>query len=449
MNPWSHDPRVRYAISVLLDQPECCAPNAAGAPEWLVYGPPEELPAGRGICIVPSGFFQRDYGLPHSLPNLPLRSIEGMPFLYGEPSIERTGDWLVVRADLVASAYFLLSRYEEWLRKDVRDEHGRFPGKQSLPFRAGFIERPVVDEYCAALRCWARSLGIAVADPARRFSVLLTCDFDYIGSTLRMLQPVRCLVSALLGRQSWKQARKIAGYSLGLLPDPLDNVDDVVRLHGEFVSRVGPDRAASVCFFLAGRRCPLDGNYDIDNPEIVERLRRARAAGSEIGIHASYLAGSRPELFAPERALLEKIVGPPIEKNRNHYLRWCEPEDGQAIAEAGITWDSTLGYADVAGFRLGVCRPVPLFDPSRRCLLGIKEHPLTVMDCTLSAAKYMGLSEDEALACVCRLAEATRRHEGELVLLWHNTLLADLDETYHPALYRRILDHLAGLCSQA
>src|SRR3990172_4889216 len=86
--------------------------------------------------------------------------------------------------------------------------------------------------------------------------------------------------------------------------------------------------------------------------------------------------------------------------------------------------------------------PIPLFDPVRQCLLGIEEHPLIVMDCTLDRPKYMNLDEDAAFDYVCRLADAAFQHQGEFVMLWHNTVLASTDTTYHRRLYARVLDYL-------
>ena len=97
------------------------------------------------------------------------------------------------------------------------------------------------------------------------------------------------------------------------------------------------------------------------------------------------------------------------------------------------------------GFRLGVCHPVPLFDPVGCRRLGIEEHPLVVMDVTLSEASYMGFDEEGALAEVRRLADATCRHRGQFVTLWHNNSLATTEPSYHRRLYPRVLDYLAEL----
>ena len=83
------------------------------------------------LVIYPSGFFDESvYGTARSLPTLPLSSIEGVPLLFGSPQMEWEGDTCVVYADLLASTYFLMTRYEEMLRRSVRDTHGRFPGRE-------------------------------------------------------------------------------------------------------------------------------------------------------------------------------------------------------------------------------------------------------------------------------------------------------------------------------
>ena len=105
------------------------------------------------LIIKPSSFFDQDiYGTENSLPKLPLKIWEETPILFGEPETEIINGTHVLKADLVASTYFLISRYEEMVRKNIRDSHGRFPGKESLPYRAGFIDRPLVEEYSKLIR---------------------------------------------------------------------------------------------------------------------------------------------------------------------------------------------------------------------------------------------------------------------------------------------------------
>ena len=75
------------------------------------YGQPEPGDARRAkLCILPGGLFGPSYGRAESLPVLPLREVEGVPLLYGEPAIQHCQGTLVARADVVASAFFLATR---------------------------------------------------------------------------------------------------------------------------------------------------------------------------------------------------------------------------------------------------------------------------------------------------------------------------------------------------
>ena len=119
------------------------------------------------VVIIPSNFFDDNvYGTAQSAPQLPLENIEQTPLLFGKPLLRKEGNTLLIEADIIASSYFLLSRYEEMLNQTkLRDEHGRFIGKKSLPYLAGFIDRPIVDEYGQLLRGWLRQQGCDVTEP--------------------------------------------------------------------------------------------------------------------------------------------------------------------------------------------------------------------------------------------------------------------------------------------
>ena len=437
-NSATHASPAEYVLGVL-----------SGGDVWrsfISYGESAPVSGDRAVIhILPCGLFDNAvYGQLAGMPRLPLSEIDGVPLLFGKPVVERRGNTLIVHADIVASTYFLTTRYEEWVRPEVRDQHGRFPGRESLAYRAGFLDRPIVDEYAALLRKWAREVGIDVPEPRRRFSVLLTHDVDSLGSPRGPVQVARCVASGLLGRRTPRRAVLDACAAVGLRRDAADNLDEVIRLDEQLTSRY-PDRCRSVYFFMAGGSSPYDRTYRIRSAWMRDRLEQVARSGAEIGLHASYEAGENPERVQTERQTLQEASGLAIEKNRHHFLRWREPGHGQAIADAGIRWDATLCYADVAGFRLGVCRPVPLFDPIACKPLGIEEHPLTVMDCTLDRPDYMNLDEEAAFDHVKKLIDATRRHQGEFVGLWHNTVLAANDRSYHKRLYHRVLDYLGNV----
>ena len=87
-------------------------------------------------------------------------------------------------------------------------------------------------------------------------------------------------------------------------------------------------------------------------------------------------------------------------------------------------------------------RRVSWIDPKTMQIVSIDVHPLTMMDVSLSNAAYMNLSFEEAYRYASKLMSEVRRHNGELVLLWHNTSLIASDNNYHSALYSRIISDL-------
>ncbi|MFC2042988.1 DUF7033 domain-containing protein [Chloroflexota bacterium] len=67
----------------------------------------------------------------------------------------RSDGRLVINVDIIASAFFMLTRLEE-PASSIQDDHGRFPASASLAFKQNFLERPIVDEYGLILREWLK-----------------------------------------------------------------------------------------------------------------------------------------------------------------------------------------------------------------------------------------------------------------------------------------------------
>ena len=107
---------------------------------------------------------------------------------------------------------------------------------------------------------------------------------------------------------------------------------------------------------------------------------------------------------------------------RMHYLRWEHPSTLQAWNDAGMTYDSTLSYADLPGFRCGTCFEYPAFNALTQQKLKIRIRPLIAMECTIIADRYMGLGYGaEAENKFAGLKDTCRRGSGCFTLLWHNS----------------------------
>jgi len=388
------------------------------------------------VVIYPSDFFNQDiYGTKKSLPKLPLANFEETPVLFGEPKVERKGDTIILYADIIASTYFLISRYEEMICSDVRDTHSRFIGKQSLPFRAGFIYRPIVDEYGKLLRKLLGEQGVNINEPKTEIrKIYLTHDVDNIARYRRL----RGIVGALLKKPSQLKIA-LKTYFGGIENDPYFTFNWLLKQNNLL-----KNKNVESIFFIKTK----GGNYredrpnqNIENKDYQYLYRLLKKNGAQIGLHTSYEAGIYPEFVFLERQLLERASDTKINCNRHHFLASREPKDMQALIDAGIFADFTLGYADVAGFRLGTCRAVRWINPETKELTSLVLHPLTAMDGSLSDSRYMNLSESEAYDYAVKLIDETAKHNGDLCLLWHNTAVIE-GSGYHRKLYEKLIEYL-------
>jgi len=396
------------------------------------------------LVIKSSDFFSEGvYGSHDSIPQIPLQIWEESPIFFGNTEVQQVGTTRIIHADLIASTYYLISRYEEMVRKDIRDVHGRFPGKESLPYRAGFIDSPIVDEYGKILRNQLREIGLDVPEPKPAIrKIFLTHDVDQLSH----FRSLRGFMGGLLrGIRRPKEGNKaIKSYFGGLQNDPWYTSPWLFRLDNSLRQKVGADRCEPIVFLKIGGGIrkedkPFITHHIQDFQSLVKLCKRKNIT---FGLHSSYEAGIHPEKIADEKKHLERITKRKTAYNRHHYLDSREPEDMQALINAGITDDFTLGYADVAGFRLGTCRAVRWINPITKQLTLLTLHPLTVMDSSLSDNRYMNLNAHEAYEYCIRLINMVESWNGELVLLWHNTSVEDTPRSYHRKLYQDIISYL-------
>src|SRR2546423_5475947 len=102
-----------------------------------------------------------------------------------------------------------------------------------------------------------------------------------------------------------------------------------------------------------------------------------------------------------------------------------------------MTYDSSLGYADCAGFRCGTCHEYPAFDPVANRKLNLRIRPLVAWEGTIMAKQYMGLGYGEAAyTALIQLKRACQAVGGSFAFLWHNS---ELSLSAHRKLYESVL----------
>lgn len=396
------------------------------------------------IVIIPSGFFNPEfYNTEKSLPQLPLTVWEGIPLLFGEPVTEKSDETVIIHADIIASSFFLMSRYEEIINRNIRDSHGRFPGTKSLPFRAGFLQQPVVDEYGRLLRKLLRETGLDISEPEEKFSkIYLTHDVDQLAH----YRNIRGIGGAVLRffKNPAESLKAVESFAGGIINDPWFTFPWLFDLADKLKNKKPEEKIENIVFIKTGGGELMTDKprHDVRDRDFNTLFKLCEQHNVKIGLHPSYLAGMKPEYIKNEKKVLDETISQNTIYTRNHFLMSREPEDMQTLIEAGLTDDFTMAYADITGFRLGTCRAVKWIDPVKLQLTSLTLHPLTIMDNTLSDERYMNLKTDEAFLFTKTMIDLVSKHNGELVLLWHNTSVEKNNGQYHRDLYRWLINYL-------
>ena len=449
-HPRSWEAERRYAIDVLVGEflglDHSLEVGSTDVTEIMLEGgsPGRRLLVADDLFARPEDEHLTEATLPSApLPTLDLRRAgvqaafvsPNLPIVYGRPLedasyMRESGDGaeLNVDVDLFGATFFFLSRYEEAV-SGQRDEHDRFPSSASIATRAGLLERPIVNEY-AELLWWALNrLWPGLERRRREFRIVLSHDVDWPFSRgVGVSTLLRSTAADLLVRRepglALRRARSYAvrgtrGQNADVHNtfDWLMDISEAAGLRGSFN-------------FIAGRSgSRLDGAYSIEEPWIRNLLRRIRRRGHEIGLHPSYHSFSDPEQIRVEaqrlrRACEEEGIEQAEYGGRQHFLRWENPTTWQGWEDAGLSYDSTLGYSDRVGFRCGTCFEYPVFNVRTRRPLRLRERPLIVME---QAALDLHRPSD-ALAEIDELKRRCRLFGGDFTLLWHNSRLLSRTE---------------------
>ena len=192
------------------------------------------------------------------------------------PFVEQSseGSELLFNADIVATTFLMLSRWEETIIPD-RDEHDRFPADASTAYKYGFLDRPIVDEYAIILRSWLKRL-LPNWDPIpHRFAVRLSHDIDSVRKSISWRSLPRLIVGDLLYTvKPTLSARTVLSTVRGRFcpeRDPyligIETLAEISLTHG----------LRSAFYFKTARQGPRDTGYDILDPLVKDCIKHMQA----------------------------------------------------------------------------------------------------------------------------------------------------------------------------
>ncbi len=357
---------------------------------------------------------------------------QSLPVIYGSPEIIAEDHSIVCNIDIFASAFFMLTRWEEHVSEE-RDSHDRFPLKNSLAYKHKFHQRPIVNEYCELLKMLILKINPQQVFKKHTFKCVPTHDVDHLYKW-KNLSTVR---------------KKLAHNFLtqGNIKDGLRNTLDFLKV--KFLGKEDPYQSfryivelsikysiKSRFYFMSGGTSKVDNNYKLDEARKI--IQYLQDNDQIIGIHPSYNSYMDPIQWGSEKKALEKIIGNnTVHEGRQHYLRFRVPDTWNIWESHQMTTDSTMGYSEIPGFRCGTCWPFPVFDVAEQKVLSLIENPLIFME--TSVIQHMKLSPEEAYQHTKKLYFTVKKYDGNFTFLWHNSAMLTVEDAPYLFIYENII----------
>jgi len=308
--------------------------------------------------------------------------------------------------DFFAFVFYLVTRYEEYLT-EKKDIHGRFPYQESIAYRYGFLDRPLIDECIIQIGAY---LGLNRIKNG--YKTILTCDVDHPWKYKN--QPIALHLKKTLKNLltlNFTGIREIINVCAGKSGDPFDTY----AYFNDYSERTGNEL---IYFYPLGDQTRYDKNIKWSN-KAFQKLIAKNAVTARTGIHFSYYSCDSEPTIKDEAGRYRQLTGREPDSSRQHYLRMTIPATYRLLAKSGIREEYSLGYAGHAGFRASTSNPFEWFDLGINEQPGMMIYPLAVMDVTLK--DYMKLTPVQAISYVNEIQNRIAQVNGYFVLLWHNS----------------------------
>ena len=321
--------------------------------------------------------------------------------------------------DLFSAAFYLISRYEEWL-PFTPDQYGRYAHTNSLAFKNDFLHLPLLQLW---LLEFEKKLQLSYQEyrlPVTTFSFVPSYDIDVAFCYLHQpfFKKLFGFYRDLLTGKFDKFVESGNVYS-GYQKDPFDQFEFLEALNLQY------HLPAIYFFLLADKRKGVDKNIHPTKKALQEIILRT-ASKFKVGIHPSWQSGEDKATLKKEINTLSEFIQQPVEISRQHYLKMTIPETYPLLIEAGIKKEYTLGYGTINGFRASYAAPFYWYDLKNETVTDLEIHPFCYMD----ANSIFELRQPvyEAKNELHELFDQVKKVQGEMIGIFHNHFFTDQPE---------------------
>ncbi len=384
----------------------------------------QQLAEGSELIIVPCGLLAEKGINSHQLKFIDFEGSKAFFPVYSRLS--------PLPFDLFAAAFYMVSRYEEYLPY-IRDEHGRIAPASCIAYQHGFLKVAVVNRWALSLKNLLAGISpdLKFRSAVFRFEPTIDIDAAWAYRNKGLIRTIGGYFKDLR-KADFSEMKMRSKVLLGLERDPFDTFGLMHEIHQKY--NLKPR------FFILFADYGLnDKNIPVNNDRF-QILIKSLADYAHVGIHPSYASNKVPALLAREIAGLGQVVKAEITESRQHFLMLSFPETYRNLINLDITDDYTMGFAGQPGFRAGICSPFKWYDLDSETITDLTLHPFALMEGTLR--DYLKLEAGEAMATIEPLVDEVRAVGGTFISLWHNESFSEQKRWVGwVGVYRAMLDY--------
>jgi hypothetical protein len=188
--------------------------------------------------------------------------------------------------------------------------------------------------------------------------------------------------------------------------------------------------------------------------KVTDMIKEMHQSGFEIGLHGSYETHNNADMMRKQNEGLSEVIQEEVVSSRQHWLKFDIHKTPSTIQNAGLLYDSTLGFNRTIGFRAGTSYPYQLTDEHCNAL-GVTELPMIIMDGALFKANSLELNQEHAIQRSLLMMDEVEKVGGCLTLNFHpnyltnpnywNTFCAILDEAKRRNVFNGTMKEIMSL----
>ena len=317
--------------------------------------------------------------------------------------------------DIFAASFYLMSRYEEYL-PHVKDPLGRYPVTESLAFREGFLQQPVID-------IWAYKLKevLFVSFPKMKISSREMKIHNLVKARQPYAYIQRGFLRTIIGYGSdlWKlKIRTLIERSrviMGLRKDPFHTFNWIINTAKR-------SRSELTVFFMLGDGLIFNESLNTQRRKF-KMLVKYVSDYKEVGLIFSFAALRDYEILKKEKKRMEEITNRVLLSSMNAQFLVNLPEFYRNLVELEVERDFTMAYDSEIGFRASTCTPFLFFDLDSEIKTPLIIHPVA-----MSTIAFENKYDSDINKTVNAVIESVNKVNGTLSMLFTNRDFSNVEK---------------------